>query len=143
MNVLRSAGILAGCILAGSALAESPKDSWIKSLAVQLKAHRHYPLESSGTGGTARVIFHIDRSGQLISAALLESTGDRALDKEALTMIERAQPFPAPPPDMSDDHLTLSVPLVFAPRPASAINMDIAPDPSALRAKLNGICRGC
>jgi len=61
---------------------DSTKDIWIKNLGVQLKAQRPYPPQAAGRGGTAKVVFHIDRSGHLISAALTESTGDPALDKE-------------------------------------------------------------
>lgn len=79
----------------------------------------------------------------LISAALLKSTGDPALDKEALVMVERAQPFAPPPGEVSDDNLTMRVQIVFAPKPVSGTMQDVGPEGRELRAKLNSICRGC
>ncbi|MGJ4952940.1 energy transducer TonB family protein [Bradyrhizobium sp. HKCCYLS20291] len=119
------------------------KDAWLKGLAVQLKAEQRYPPQAGRQGGAAKVLLHIDRSGRLISAALLESTGDPALDKEALAMVERAQPFAPPPGEVSDDNLTMRVQIVFAPKPVPGTMQDVGPEGRELRAKLNSICRGC
>src|SRR3954451_4000615 len=105
--------------------ADSAKDNWIKRLVAQLNAQRRYPLRASDQGGTAKVVFHIDRDGHLISAALTETTGDPVLDEEALAKVQRAQPFAPPPPEVPDDDLTLLLPVVFAPRRTSGIiNLD-------------------
>ncbi|WP_244423155.1 TonB family protein [Bradyrhizobium sp. ORS 375] len=98
-------------------MADSAKDSWNKSIGIRLTAQRRYPPHAGSQGGTTKVLFRIDRSGRLISVALVESTGDPALDKEALTIVERAQPFPPPPPDLDDDGIDLRVPFIFPPRP--------------------------
>ncbi|WP_315783461.1 MULTISPECIES: TonB family protein [unclassified Bradyrhizobium] len=145
MSMLRGAGtaLAIAMIVPGIAAAEGTKDVWINSLSVKLTAQRRYPPQATGQGGTARVVFHIDRSGHLLSAALAESAGDPALDKEALAIVERAQPFPPPPPDVGEDTLTLRVRIVFPPRPKSNLIEDIGPDDAALRARLKGVCRGC
>ncbi len=132
--------------------AESARDNWIKSLVAQLKIQRRYPLQASGEGGTAKVLFHIDREGHLISAVLAETTGDPALDREAVAMVERAQPFAPPPPELADGDLTFLVPIVFAPRRTSEIFQldenrlkfrEIKPNDAVLKARLDGVCRGC
>ncbi|WP_284419984.1 MULTISPECIES: TonB family protein [unclassified Bradyrhizobium] len=134
------------------AAADGAKDDWIKSLVAALKAHRRYPPEATDQGGSAKVVFRIDGSGHLISAALIESTGDPALDQEALAMVERTQPFPPPPPDLPEHDLTLLLPVVFAPRRTSGIMTfeetrlqfeETKPNDAALKARLNGVCRGC
>ncbi|MGY3449985.1 protein TonB [Bradyrhizobium sp. USDA 4353] len=126
------------------ALAGSAKDDWIKSLVVRLKLNRRYPPQATDEGGTAKVVFRIDRSGHLLSSALSESTGDPALDQEALALIERAQPFAPPPPELSDGDLTFMVPIVFTPRHTSGIQLDeMTLNETVLKARLNGICRGC
>jgi protein TonB len=52
-----------------------------------------------GTGaGTASVTFTISRMGEVLSARLANSSGDRALDAEAVSQPRRASPLPAPPP---------------------------------------------
>ncbi|WP_257166359.1 energy transducer TonB [Bradyrhizobium sp. SRS-191] len=126
------------------ALAGSAKDDWIKSLVVRLKLNRRSPAQATDEGGTAKVVFRIDRTGHLLSAALSESTGDPALDQEALALIERAQPFAPPPPELSDGDLTFMVPIVFAPRRTSGVQFDeMTLNDTVLKARLNGICRGC
>ncbi|MGJ5176777.1 energy transducer TonB [Bradyrhizobium oligotrophicum] len=127
----------------GIGAADSAKDNWIKALLQQLKASRRYPLQATDQGGSAKVVFQIDRAGRLLSAALTESTGDPALDQEALAMVERAQPFPPPPPDLPDSDLTLLLPVVFAPRRTSELDHTRPNHRIAQQARLNGVCRSC
>ncbi|WP_394199216.1 cell envelope integrity protein TolA [Litoreibacter albidus] len=49
------------------------------------------------TRGVAVVSFAIASSGQLSSLSIARSSGSAALDKAALGVIRKAQPFPAPP----------------------------------------------
>jgi len=132
--------------------ADSAKDNWTKRLVAQLNAQRRYPLQAADQGGTAKVVFHIDRDGHLISVALTKTTGDPVLDEEALAMVQRAQPFAPPPPEVPEDDVTLLLPVVFAPRRTSGIMKldetklkfeDTTPSGAALKARLNGVCRGC
>ena len=48
--------------------------------------------------GVAVVSFMLDAAGNVVLASLMQSTGDRELDTEALAMVRRAAPFPKPPP---------------------------------------------
>ncbi|MFC5325304.1 energy transducer TonB family protein [Bradyrhizobium oligotrophicum] len=102
-------------------MADGGKEIWIKSLLRQLNTQRRYPARATDEGGTAKVVFRIDRAGHLVSTALVESTGDPALDQEALAMVKRAQPFAPPPPELADSELTLLLPVVFAPRRTSDV----------------------
>jgi protein TonB len=38
------------------------------------------------------------------------------LDAAALTMLENAEPFPEPPPEVEGDNFNFSIPVVFAAR---------------------------
>ncbi len=126
------------------AAAEGVKQAWVKDLVTRLNDQRRYPVLASDKGGKAKVLFHLDRSGHLVSVALIESTGDAFLDEEALAMIERAQPIPAPPAEVAAGELTFIVPVVFAPRSAAVLpSHETKPDEAALQATLKGICRGC
>ena len=44
------------------------------------------------------VDFALDASGRVTSAALARSSGDGALDAEAVAAVRRASPLPPPPP---------------------------------------------
>jgi protein TonB len=66
-----------------------------------------------GGDGTTTVAFKIDRSGKVMSAQVLSSSGNKALDAEAVAMTQRASPVPAPPADIAGDTLYLKVPIRF------------------------------
>jgi protein TonB len=41
------------------------------------------------------------------------SSGSASLDQEALSMIQRASPLPAPPPEVPGSRISLTVPVRF------------------------------
>ncbi len=55
----------------------------------------------------------MDRDGHVLSAKIEKSSGFNLLDKEALTLMQRAQPLPRPPPEIQGEHLELVVPIQF------------------------------
>lgn len=55
------------------------------------------PRPESSTRGTAVVQFSIAPDGGLASASIARSSGSAALDRAALAMVGKAQPFPPPP----------------------------------------------
>ena len=67
----------------------------------------------NAANGTSTVAFSIDRSGKVMSARVLTSSGNAALDQEAVAMTQRASPVPAPPPDIAGSTLYLKVPIRF------------------------------
>lgn len=109
---------LLGLLAAFPAHAQTePQSDSIKAWKARLSAHiagyRQFPPEALGQTGEAKVTFVIDRSGRLISEALAVSSGSRPLDAAALQIVGHAQPFPAPPAELKDSSLTLTVPIVF------------------------------
>ncbi len=101
----------AGASSANSAAAAS----WRSQLISHLNRHKRYPGESrtAREEGTARLRFSIDRSGRVVGASLVGSSGSPRLDEEVMDMIRRASPVPAPPPDVTGSTLTFTVPVNF------------------------------
>jgi periplasmic protein TonB len=97
---------------AGGASASSVSPaSWKGELMAHLNRYKRYP---SGAGvGTASIAFTISRSGEVLSARLIGSSGDSALDEEAVALIRRASPVPAPPPEVGGGSIPLTVPIRF------------------------------
>lgn len=89
--------------------------SWRSQLISHLNRHKRYPGESrtAREEGTARLRFSIDRSGRVVGATLVGSSGSSRLDEEVMAMIRRASPVPAPPPDVGGSTLTFTVPVNF------------------------------
>jgi periplasmic protein TonB len=61
---------------------------------------KHYPESAiqRGAKGIAVVGFVLDDLGGVVSVALLRSSGDADLDAESVALVNRAAPFPPPPP---------------------------------------------
>jgi len=113
-------------------------EAWKKKIVIQLVSKREFPPGATGQGGAAKVKFVIDRHGKLLSRELVESTGSELLDAAALRIVERAEPFPEPPAEVTD--LTFTVPIVFVKQLSSD---DWVEQQGKVNAKIHGICRGC
>jgi protein TonB len=140
------------CVAVPSHAEDDAIVQWKKEIGDRLMANRRYPPEARGQTGSAAVGFVLDRSGSLISSWLKESSGSPLLDIEALAMVDRAGPFPAPPPEVDD--LTFVLPVNFEKRPPRTIGPMTAADihkedatirkeNSEMNAKLRTLCRGC
>jgi protein TonB len=69
--------------------------------------------EFGTTDGVSTVAFSIDRSGKVLTAKVLASSGNKTLDQEAVALTQRASPVPAPPADISGETIYLKVPIRF------------------------------
>jgi protein TonB len=59
-----------------------------------LQRFKRYPRALHGAQGTVVVQFVLDRAGRVIDSVVTKSSGNRALDQEALDVLKRASPFP-------------------------------------------------
>ena len=83
-------------------------------LVAQLERNKRYPPGAAGEHGTVKLEFRIDRRGHVLASRIVQSSGSAALDEETLALARRAQPFPPPPADVSDDQLSFVVPIRYA-----------------------------
>jgi periplasmic protein TonB len=89
--------------------------SWKTQIVALLERNKRYPpaAHARGERGVAQVFFSLDRQGRVIDSRVVRSSGAAALDEEALALLQRAQPFPAPPADLAGPHVDLTVPIRF------------------------------
>jgi protein TonB len=59
------------------------------------------------------VAFVVDRSGRVLSSSLRQSSGDRALDAQAVALPRRASPVPPPPESERGNTITVTTPVRF------------------------------
>jgi protein TonB len=92
--------------------------TWETSLVKHLEQFKRYPsgAQSRGEEGVVLLSFSVDRTGHVLAHQVVHSSGYPELDSEVMSMIERAQPLPAFPPDMTDAKLDLTVPIRFSLR---------------------------
>jgi protein TonB len=89
--------------------------TWQKALLLHLNRHKRYPANarSRRVQGVAKVEFKIDGEGKLVEARLADGSGSELLDAEALEVLQRASPFPAPPTPSEAGTLHLALPIEF------------------------------
>jgi len=65
---------------------------------------KQYPetARQRGAKGIAIIGFVLDESGRIASVSLLRSSGEADLDAESVAVVNRAAPFPPPPPGAQD-----------------------------------------
>jgi periplasmic protein TonB len=86
--------------------------TWQRSLSAHLERFKHFPPEAC-TSGDAGVFFQIDRQGHVLKSRIVQSSGSSAFDQEALAMIKRADPLPAPPSGLPDKYLSIWAPIRY------------------------------
>jgi periplasmic protein TonB len=59
-----------------------------------IQRFKRYPASARGASGTVMVRFELNRAGGVIGSAVTKSSGNAALDQEALDLLRRASPFP-------------------------------------------------
>lgn len=90
--------------------------SWQSRVLGHLARFKRYPGDARQRkrAGAAWVRFQVDRDGKLLSSELITSSGTVLLDREALQVLERAQPLPAPPDKvLHQGTVTVTLPVSF------------------------------
>ncbi len=58
--------------------------------------------------------FNLDRQGHVSNVKIVDSSGSKLLDQATVETIQRAQPWPVPPPDIGDkDIFDVTVPFGY------------------------------
>jgi periplasmic protein TonB len=78
-----------------------------------LQHFKRYPASARGAAGHVVVKFALDRDGDVVSSAVEKSSGNEALDQEALAMLQRAKPFPRFPASTPGSRAWFAAPIVF------------------------------
>ncbi|UQV47394.1 energy transducer TonB [Janthinobacterium lividum] len=90
--------------------------SWQSRVLSHLAHFKRYPGDARQRkrAGAAWVRFQVDRDGKLLASELITSSGTVLLDREALQVLQRAQPLPAPPDNvLHQGTVTVTLPVSF------------------------------
>lgn len=90
--------------------------SWQSRVLGHLGHFKRYPGDARQRkrAGAAWVRFQVDRDGKLLASELVTSSGTVLLDREALQVLQRAQPLPAPPVTLlRQGTVTVTLPVSF------------------------------
>ena len=90
-------------------------ESYSSLLANAIAKYKQYPkiAQMRGWQGTVIADLEIDTKGAVISIKIKKSSTYEVLDNEALEMIRKASPFPAPPESLRGKNFNVLVPISF------------------------------
>lgn len=85
------------------------------TLGRAIAKHKQYPKIAAMRGwqGECLLDLKLDGNGNVLSASVKESSGHEALDNQALEMVRKASPFPAPPEVLRGRSFNITVPVSF------------------------------
>lgn len=88
--------------------------TWRTQVLALVEKNKRYPEAARRREqGVAQVSFTLDRKGMVVNSRVTQSSGSVALDDEALAVLKRAQPFPAPPSIIPGDLVVVRQPIRF------------------------------
>jgi protein TonB len=95
--------------------------SWQQQLVGWLERYKRYPrlAQEQRQEGTVYLHFTMDRQGRVLSSRIEKGSGSPLLDDEVASLIQRAQPLPAPPAEIAGTQVTLTLPVQFSLRGGS------------------------
>jgi periplasmic protein TonB len=102
--------------IAGAESPERVRVSWEKELIAHFNRHKRYPAKGALQGAQILVGFILDNTGHVVSAAIVQGSGDTSFDAAALAMIERSNPVPKPPLLVAQNGLSFTLPVIFRPK---------------------------
>ena len=93
----------------------NPERTWEVQVLERLEKFKRYPRRAQlrQQQGVVYLRFKIGRRGEVLSHELARPSGIDLLDEEAMTLVDRAGPFPPPPPELGKDSIELVVPVRF------------------------------
>jgi len=92
------------------------RESWLSQFGAQIQRVATYATNGNRDTGTAQVSVTVDRNGRLLTHHIARSGGSATLDHAALSIIERAAPFPHFPASMPEAQITRLVPIHLKPQ---------------------------
>lgn len=112
---LRVCVTLACVVLSGAAMAQTApqnRKEWVQAAWSSMAHLNNLPPETADLTGKyeVQVSVTVRRDGTVTASNLLKSSGQEALDSNAVRLVMRVSPLPPLPPDMRDrEHVTLAV----------------------------------
>ena len=91
---------------------------WMRAVSEKVRQYFYYPESALAvrTTGVAMVHFGVRRNGQIDRLEIRKSSGDAALDKAAIDILQKAQPLPPIPERMHTDRVDGELPINFGVR---------------------------
>jgi len=92
--------------------------SYTRELVSKIRKVQWYPKKAlvAGEQGEVKILVTIDKEGNVVDKTITQRSGSRTLDRNALKMVGKAQPFPVIPDELDTEQFEFEVPLNFTLR---------------------------
>lgn len=92
--------------------------AWQSKLLAHIQRYKRYPHQARRRGQEAVIYVQvtITRNGEVIKHQLEKASRFKALNREVLNLITRAQPLPPPPTEVKGETLEILLPVIFSLR---------------------------
>jgi len=90
-----------------------PVQGYPRLVYLHLQNYKGFPATAYGAPGRVIVKFTLERGGDVVSSTVLKSSGNAALDQEALAIVRRAKPFPRFPANEPRLQASFAAPINF------------------------------
>lgn len=90
-------------------------DSYMEMVRLRIERHKRYPdaAKVRQIEGSVTIYFVITPEGDIKSAEVVKTSGNRALDKAALTAVKNAAPFPKAPASLFKGEIPMEITILF------------------------------
>ena len=85
---------------------------WGRKISATFELHKRYP-PNRNKATTVKVAIVLNRRGNVVSADVVQSSGDALFDKAAIDMIHRSDPVPLPPAGLTDEQYSFNLDVNF------------------------------
>ncbi|MBU2360236.1 MAG: energy transducer TonB [Alphaproteobacteria bacterium] len=110
-------GGASGSSRAATASAAQPQSlmaDWGGLIRSRIERRKAYPRAAGGAVGTVQVAIRVGSDGRLQALGVAASSGNAALDRAALTAVQRAGRFPAAPATLGAGPHSFTLPMAFS-----------------------------
>lgn len=101
-----------------SAKAKKEQANYYAMVSSHLNQRKKYPKEArqAREQGVVKVRFTVDRAGNISNVSIAASSGHAILDQATLGLMQRVAPLPAMPASMTQNRVTISLPIDYSLR---------------------------
>lgn len=94
-------------------IARDPRKFWVGEIVAWIEARKPHLNMHLKAPRAVDVSFVVGHDGRLVSTAISKSSGDPAVDMQAIAMLSRSAPFPPMPAGLAEQQMAFTLPLRF------------------------------
>ncbi|WP_240535265.1 TonB family protein [Bradyrhizobium sp. YR681] len=90
-------------------------EDWNRQITARIEQNKVNPDGKTPSNQKVKVTFALNRKGNVLSVDVLDSSGDKAYDAAAVSMIRKSDPFPPPAAELTEDRFERTIDIIFTP----------------------------